>query len=177
MGLLVAGTVLLVAVGLRAAERSTLYGVPPRYPLIMLSVSVSVSVSSPLAGLAMALRAEQRARQATEAERDRIRLAFRDTVKMALPNAGGTGTVDRSYLDSLVQPACHEAQVGPDVGRRLAQLSCPDPGFAALTRREREIPLPVAGGLCDREIAQQLVVCADTVRVHISNAMARRRTA
>lgn len=169
-GLALGGVLLAVAVGVRALQRSASYGLPPRYPLIMLIVSAS----GLLAGLAMALRGEERARQATALERDRIRQAFRETVEEALRNAGvAQVTLDGSDLDDLVQLACQETRVGPVVGQRLAQLLAPDPGLAALTRREREIVELFARGRSDREIAAELVVSAVTVRVHLSNAMAK----
>lgn len=170
IGLVVGALLLALAIGARVGERTSAYGLAPRYPLIMLIVSAS----GLLAGLAMALRAEERARQATAAERDRIRMAFRATVEEALRNAGvDQATLDRTDLDDLVQLACQEPRAGSEVGRRLALLLAPDPGLAALTRREREIIDLFAQGRGDREIAASLVVSAVTVRVHLSNAMTK----
>ncbi len=170
IGLVLGALLLALAIGVRAGERSSAYGLAPRYPLIMLIISAS----GLLAGLAMALRAEERARQAAAAERDRIRLAFRATVEEALRNAGvDQATLERTDLDDLVQLACQEPRAGPEVGRRLALLLAPDPGLAALTRREREIVELFAQGRGDREIAADLVVSAVTVRVHLSNAMTK----
>lgn len=170
VGLGLAGLLLLAAVAVRAAERVQVFGLPPRYPLIMLIISAS----GLLGGLAMALRAEQRARLATVAERDRIRLAFRDAVEEALANAGVAGErVDNTDFDDLVQLACTQPGVGPEVGRRVAALLSPDPRLVGLTRREREIVELLGAGLSDREIAARLFVSAVTVRVHISNVMAK----
>lgn len=169
-GLALGAVLLALAVGVRAVERASAYGLTPRYPLIMLVVGAS----GLLAGLAMALRAQEQARQAAAGERDRIRVAFRATVEEALRNAGvDQSTLDDSDLGGLVQLACQGARVGPDVGRRLAQLLSPDAGLAALTRREREIVELFSGGSSDRDIAARLVVSAVTVRVHLSNAMAK----
>lgn len=169
-GLAGGALVLSGAVVLRAMERTNAYGLAPRYPLIILIFGVS----SLLGGLAMALRVEERARHATAQERDRIRLAFRQTIEEALRNSGvEKATVDESDLDSLVQLACQDASVGPEVGRRLARLLSPDPVLARLTRREREIVELFAQGRGDREIAAELVVSAVTVRVHLSNAMGK----
>lgn len=170
VGLAVGGLLIAAAVGVRAVERTSVFGLAPRYPLIM----VIVSVSGLLAGLAAALRGQERARYATAVERDRIRSAFRETIVEALRNTGVEQmTLDGRDLDSLLRLACQESRVGPEVGRRLAELLSPDPGLAALTRREREIVELLAQGRCDRDIAAALGVSEVTVRVHVSNAMAK----
>ena len=169
-GVAVGALLLSLAVALRAVERMTAFGAAPRYPLIILIFGVS----SLLAGLAMALRAEERARHAAAQERDRIRFAFRQTIEEALRNTGvEQATVDASDLERLVQLACQDVSVGPEVGRRLAKLLSPDPALARLTRRERESVELFAQGRSDREIAAELVVSAVTVRVHLSNAMVK----
>lgn len=47
------------------------------------------------------------------------------------------------------------------------------PGFAELTQREREVLCLIAGGLSNKEIAQQLFVTEGTVRNHISHLLTR----
>jgi DNA-binding NarL/FixJ family response regulator len=73
-----------------------------------------------------------------------------------------------------------DALLSPGVTRRLlakfATLTSktrPVPDLAALTEREREVMVLVAGGLSNDEIADRLVISPATAKTHVSRAMVK----
>jgi DNA-binding NarL/FixJ family response regulator len=73
-----------------------------------------------------------------------------------------------------------DALLSPGVTRRLiaefARLTSksePAPDLGALTEREREVMVLVAGGLSNDEIAERLVVSPATAKTHVSRAMVK----
>jgi two-component system, NarL family, response regulator LiaR len=67
----------------------------------------------------------------------------------------GRGTIDSSAMRALFERR-HDEAVGED-----------------LTTREREVLALVAGGLSNKEIAQRLTLSVGTVRLHVSNILAK----
>jgi two-component system, NarL family, response regulator LiaR len=67
----------------------------------------------------------------------------------------GRGTIDSSAMKVLLERR-HGEQVGED-----------------LTTREREVLALVAGGLSNKEIAERLTLSVGTVRLHVSNILAK----
>lgn len=75
-----------------------------------------------------------------------------------------------------------EALLSPSVTRRVIDRfgsapapRAPVPEVAQLTEREREIAAWVATGRSNEEVAEQLVISAETVRTHVSRAMVKLR--
>ncbi|WP_433461558.1 response regulator transcription factor [Spirillospora sp. CA-128828] len=99
--------------------------------------------------------------------------------------AGATGFLlkdtDPAELIHAVRVAARgDALITPSVTRRLigefaGRVDAPEPGprLKALTDREREVMLLVAGGLSNDEIAARLVLSSATVKSHVSRIMAK----
>jgi DNA-binding NarL/FixJ family response regulator len=73
-----------------------------------------------------------------------------------------------------------DALLSPSVTRRLlaefatlTSKTAPVPDLAALTEREREVMVLVAGGLSNEEIAERLVISPATAKTHVSRAMVK----
>jgi DNA-binding NarL/FixJ family response regulator len=73
-----------------------------------------------------------------------------------------------------------DALLSPGVTRRLlakfatlTSKAAPVPDLAALTEREREVMVLVAGGLSNDEIAGRLVISPATAKTHVSRAMVK----
>jgi DNA-binding NarL/FixJ family response regulator len=73
-----------------------------------------------------------------------------------------------------------DALLSPGVTRRLlakfatlARKAGPIPDLRALTEREREVMVLVAGGLTNDEIAARLVISPATAKTHVSRAMVK----
>jgi DNA-binding NarL/FixJ family response regulator len=73
---------------------------------------------------------------------------------------------------ALLSPSVTRRVVGM-FGRHLAGPTPPRVAWESLTTREREMVAWVATGLSNDEIAHELVLSPDTVRTHISRAMAK----
>ncbi len=69
---------------------------------------------------------------------------------------GGRSTLAPEAVQSLIQPPGEEAAIGRD-----------------LTRREREVLALMAKGLNNPEIADRMCVSRSTVKVHVSNVLAK----
>jgi two-component system, NarL family, response regulator LiaR len=83
-----------------------------------------------------------------DARPEALTQAIRDAVQ-------GRGTIDSSAMKVLLERRQDEA-VGED-----------------LTTREREVLALVAGGLSNKEIAERLTLSVGTVRLHVSNILAK----
>jgi len=75
-----------------------------------------------------------------------------------------------------------EVQLHPEAARRLMSAvvtrdepsaSRPPASFAELTEREVEVLRLIAGGLNNREIADELVISEKTVKTHVSNILSK----
>jgi DNA-binding NarL/FixJ family response regulator len=69
--------------------------------------------------------------------------------------AAGRGTIDSSAMKALI-----ERRQSDEVGSEL-------------TRREREVLALIADGLSNKEIAAELTLSVGTVRLHVSNILAK----
>ena len=91
--------------------------------------------------------------------------------------AGASGYLLKSAGPDEVAAAVRAAArdevfLDPVVARRLTrQLVSPPTGLGALTEREREVLVLVAGGRSNREIGQALVITERTARTHVSNVL------
>ena len=74
-------------------------------------------------------------------------------------------------LRAIEAVAAGEAIFGPGLARRALQVlsSPPEPTFAQLTRREREVLELIAAGLSNRAIAAELGLSTNTISNHISS--------
>ena len=91
-------------------------------------------------------------------------LVCADGAALAAEVAAHPETVTGRLLTLVV--ILHAEAAAPDAGTTEA-------GRAPLTPREREIAHLLALGLSGPEVAEQLVVSHETVRTHVSNAMAK----
>lgn len=93
--------------------------------------------------------------------------------------AGAAGYVLKDADTDEVATAIHAAATGEvhldsAVARLLARrMAAPKTGLTSLTSREREILVLVAQGLCNREIAERLVISERTARTHVSNLLGK----
>ncbi len=55
----------------------------------------------------------------------------------------------------------------------MTSKAAPVPDLGALTEREREVMVLVAGGLSNDEIAERLVISPATAKTHVSRAMVK----
>jgi DNA-binding NarL/FixJ family response regulator len=88
-------------------------------------------------------------------------------------------------LSAIRAVASGDAVVAPSTTRRLldslahrlpdprAHPQAADPHIDALTPREREVLVAVAGGLSNGEIAERLVLSEATVKTHVSRILAK----
>lgn len=109
-----------------------------------------------------------------------------DQYVLAALQAGASGfllknRVPAELVDAIRVVAAGQALLSPSVTRRvIAMMGRRGDGPAAgrqawdtLTAREREMVAWVATGRANDEIAQELVICPDTVRTHVSRAMVK----
>ncbi len=90
-------------------------------------------------------------------------------------------TKPAELLNAIRVVADGDALLSPSVTRRLvrefaggpARAVAEQPGLSALTDREREIVVLVAGGLTNSEIAARLLISPATARTHVSRAMVK----
>ncbi|RRO20437.1 DNA-binding response regulator [Saccharopolyspora rhizosphaerae] len=93
--------------------------------------------------------------------------------------AGAAGYVLKDADPDEVATAIRAAATGEvhldsAVARQLARrMAAPRTGLSSLTTREREILVLVAQGLCNREIAEHLVISERTARTHVSNLLGK----
>jgi DNA-binding NarL/FixJ family response regulator len=73
--------------------------------------------------------------------------------------------------DAVVAPSTTKRLIARYVKRGAPSL--PNAGVEALTEREREVWLAIAGGLTNGEIAETLVVSEATVKTHVGNILAK----
>lgn len=94
-------------------------------------------------------------------------------------SAGAAGYVLKDAEPDEVATAIRAAATGEvhldsAVARLLAKrMAAPQAGLTSLTLREREILVLVAQGLCNREIADHLVISERTARTHVSNLLGK----
>jgi DNA-binding NarL/FixJ family response regulator len=74
--------------------------------------------------------------------------------------------------DALLSPSVTRRVVSEFAGRS-SRAARPHPRLSALTDREREILVLVAGGLSNEEIAGRLVISPATARTHVSRAITK----
>ena len=97
----------------------------------------------------------------------------------AAARCGARGLVLKSappaeLLGALRRVAAGGRYVDPTLAQLLKAPARPDP-LSTLSPREREILELLAGGLNGEEVAQRLVISAETVRTHVRNAMNKLR--
>jgi DNA-binding NarL/FixJ family response regulator len=79
-------------------------------------------------------------------------------------------------LDGVRRAAAGDSPFSQEVLRRLVQRAvhartAPPPALAGLTARERDVLDLVADGLSNAEIAERLIVSAETIKTHISRVL------
>ncbi|WP_435154693.1 response regulator transcription factor [Amycolatopsis sacchari] len=104
--------------------------------------------------------------------------SFGETERVHAALAGGAaGYLLKSAGPDEVVAAIRAAARGevfldPSVARRLTrELVSPRTGLGALTDRERDVLMLLAGGRSNREIAAELVISERTARTHVSNVL------
>jgi len=92
-----------------------------------------------------------------------------------LKDAGGAEFVRAVRIvaagDALLAPSVTRRLITEFTGRRARPV--PTTRLAALTRRENEVLVLLAGGLSNREIATELVLTEETVKTHVSRLLAK----
>lgn len=78
--------------------------------------------------------------------------------------------------EGLLDPAV-TATVLAEVARPSTEAGDPDPGFASLTRREREVLGLLGRGMTNAAIARELFVAEKTVKTHVSSILSKLRLA
>jgi DNA-binding NarL/FixJ family response regulator len=80
-----------------------------------------------------------------------------------------------ALADTIAAVAAGEAIFGPGLARRALQVlsSSPEPAFAELTRREREVLELIASGLSNHAIAAKLGLSTNTISNHISSIFSK----
>ena len=78
-------------------------------------------------------------------------------------------------LRAITAVAAGEAIFGPGLARRALQVlsTPPEPAFAELTRREREVLELIASGLSNLDIAAKLGLSTNTISNHISSIFSK----
>lgn len=97
--------------------------------------------------------------------------------------AGGRGYIlkddnPETMLRAIRAVAHGESLLGPSVAQRVMRQFCSLPGKQTplvdnLTPRELEVLKLIAGGLCNRDIAQELTISEKTVKNHINNIFSK----
>ena len=80
------------------------------------------------------------------------------------------------FSPSIAERMLHFFAAQPATPREVAQVS-PDPAFAALTEREREVLELIASGLTNSAIAERLVISPKTVRNYITEIFSKLQVA
>ena len=114
-------------------------------------------------------------------------LSMFDDVDLLLEavKAGAAGYVLKASTEQEVVSALWEALDGNlpvdqgmarEVLRRLAQQQAPAPAAPSRTRlspREQEVLDRLARGLTNREIAEELIITSNTVKIHVEHILAK----
>jgi len=81
------------------------------------------------------------------------------------------GASQQEIVRAITAVAAGEAIFGPGLARRALQVlgSPPEPAFAQLTRRERQVLELIASGLSNQAIAAELGLSTNTISNHISS--------
>lgn len=101
-------------------------------------------------------------------ETERIHTALANGASGYLLKSAGPNEVH-----AAIQAAARdEVFLDPAVARRLtSEMVSPPTGMSALTERERDVLVLVAGGRSNKAIADELVISERTARTHVSNVL------